>query len=47
MAVMKKTPMKGKKMKNKLGPNPKMIMSAKDAESVMTGKKSMQRRKMK
>lgn len=48
MAVMKKNaPMKRKKMANKLGPNPRMTMSARDAEAVMTGKKSMQRRKMK
>ena len=40
MAVnKKKTPMKNKKMNNKLGPNPKLTMTAKDAEYVMTGKK--------
>jgi hypothetical protein len=47
MAVMKKTAMKRKKMSTKMGPNPKAIMTARDAEAVMTGKKSMQRRKMK
>jgi hypothetical protein len=39
MAVAKKTLMKNKKMKNKLAPNPRMVMSAKEAEFFMSGKK--------
>lgn len=40
MAVnKKKTPMKNQKSNKKLGPNPRMVMSAKDAEFIMSGKK--------
>jgi hypothetical protein len=40
MAVnKKKTPMKNKKTSNKIGPNARMVMSAKDAEYIMSGKK--------
>ncbi len=47
MAIAKKTPMKNKKMKNKIGPNPKVVMSAKEAEFFMSGKKKKYKQGMK